>query len=285
MCGIAGAVALGHAPVPRLDQVLAAMSTLIAHRGPDGSDVWKDTRNRVGFVHRRLAIIDPSPAGRQPMVGPNGAVITYNGQVYNYVELMRELEPGWRFRSRSDTEAVLAAYAKWGGDCLPHLRGMFGFAIWDGKRLFAARDRFGIKPFYYAVVDDALYFASEVKALLPILPDIETDPDALAEYLTFQYTIGDRNLFRHVHILLPGHALVVENGSVRTFRYAAADREIDREHDPAWFVDRLNEILDNSIALHLRSDVPVGSYLSGGFDSSLVATLAARGSGFSKATF
>jgi asparagine synthase (glutamine-hydrolysing) len=285
MCGVAGAVALGHQPVPRLDQLLAAMSTLIAHRGPDGSGFWKDGRNRVGFVHRRLAIIDPSPAGHQPMVGANGSVITYNGQVYNYTELMDELKSGWPFRSRSDTEAVLAAYAKWGFGCLDHLRGMFGFAIWDGKRLFAARDRFGIKPFYYAIINGVLYFASEVKALLPVLPDIATDPDALAEYLTFQYTIGDRNLFKHVHALLPGHALVVENGSVRTFRHWNPDGDIDRDHTPAWFADRMNAILDDSIAMHLRSDVPVGAYVSGGFDSSLVAVLASRQSASSRIAF
>jgi asparagine synthase (glutamine-hydrolysing) len=277
MCGVAGAVALGHQPVPRLDRVLATMSTLIAHRGPDGFGFWKDERRRVGFVHRRLAIIDPSPAAHQPMVGANGSVITYNGQVYNYPELMDELKSHWRFRSRSDTEAVLAAYSKWGLNCVDHLRGMFGFAIWDGKRLFAARDRFGIKPFYYAVVDGVFYFASEVKALLPILPDIATNTDALAEYLTFQYTIGDRNLFRHVHILLPGHSLIIENGSVRTFRYWIPDSEVDHNPDPAWFIDRMNEILDESIALHLRSDVSIGAYASGGFDSSLIAMLASRG--------
>lgn len=285
MCGVAGAVALGNKPVPRLDQALAAMSALVAHRGPDGSGFWKDDRHRVGFVHRRLAIIDPSPAGHQPMVGANGSVITYNGQVYNYTELMDELKSGWSFRSRSDTEVVLAAYAKWGADCLDHLRGMFGFAIWDGKRLFAARDRIGIKPFYYAVVDGVVYFASEIKALLPVLPDIATDSDALAEYLTFQYTIGDRNLFKHVHVLLPGHALVVENGSVRTFRYWSADGQIDHDHDPEWFIGRMNEILDDSIALHLRADVPVGAYVSGGFDSSLVAVLASRGPAASNIAF
>jgi asparagine synthase (glutamine-hydrolysing) len=274
MCGVAGAVALRHRPVPRLDQVLSAMSTLISHRGPDGFGLWKDGRARIGFVHRRLAIIDPTPAGHQPMVGANGAVITYNGEVYNYIELMDELRTGWPFRSHSDAEAVLAAYAKWGMDCLDHLRGMFGFAIWDGKRLFAARDRFGIKPFYYAIVDGVFYFASEIKALLPILPDIVTDCDALAEYLTFQYTIGDRNLFKHIHVLLPGHGLVVENGSVRTFRYWSGDAEIDRDHTPEWFVRRMKEILDDSIAMHLRSDVPIGAYASGGFDSSLIAILA-----------
>src|SRR5580698_10322496 len=258
MCGVAGAIALANEPVPRLDQVLATMSTLIEHRGPDGFGFWEDEGGRVGFAHRRLAIIDPSPAARQPMVGANGSVITYNGQVYNYAELREDLKSNWAFRSHSDTEAVLAAYAKWGTDCLDHLRGMFGFAIWDGKRLFAARDRFGIKPFYYTVIHGVLYFASEVKALLPILPEIATDSDALAEYLTFQFTIGDRNLFKHVHTLLPGHALVVENGTVRTRCYWSAERKVDTEHDADWFVAQMNEILDGSIALHRRSDVPIG---------------------------
>jgi asparagine synthase (glutamine-hydrolysing) len=285
MCGIAGAVALADAPVPRLDQVLSTMSTLIAHRGPDGFGFWQDPRGRVGFVHRRLAIIDLSPGANQPMVGANGSVITYNGQVYNYPELTEELKPHWRFRSRSDTEAVLAAYARWGTDCLDRLRGMFAFAIWDGKRLFAARDRLGIKPLYYATVDGVFYFASEIKALLPMLPEIATDSDALAEYLTFQFTIGDRNLFKHVHVLLPGHALVVENGSVRTYRYWHADDERDNDHDAAWFIGRLNDVLDESISLHQRSDVPIGAYASGGFDSSLVAVLAMRGAASSGEIF
>lgn len=285
MCGIAGAVALLNAPVPRLDQVLAAMSKLIAHRGPDGFGFWKDSRSRVGFVHRRLAIIDLSPAADQPMVGANGSVITYNGQVYNYAELTEELRPHWRFRSHSDTEAVLAACAKWGTDCLDRLRGMFAFAIWDGKRLFAARDPFGIKPLYYATVDGVFYFASEVKALLPILPEIATDAEALAEYLTFQFTLGDRNLFKHVHVLLPGHALIVENGSVRTYRYRRADDEPDNQHDKAWFIRRLNDALDESISLHRRSDVPIGAYASGGFDSSLVALLSMRGAASSGQVF
>jgi asparagine synthase (glutamine-hydrolysing) len=212
MCGIAGAVALGSGPVADLGRALAVMSTMIAHRGPDGHGHWRSKDDRVGLAHRRLAIIDLSTTGFQPMEAPNGTVITYNGEIYNYRELRDELSGGWRFRSTSDTEAILAAYEKWGTDCLDHLRGMFAFALWDGKRLFAARDRFGIKPFYYAVVDGVFYFASEIKALLPILPEIATDPDALAEYLTFQYTIGDSSLFKHVHLLLPGHALTIENG-------------------------------------------------------------------------
>lgn len=276
MCGIAGAISLTRSPVRDLDRALGAMSELIAHRGPDGQGFWLTPKATCGLAHRRLAIIDLSPAGHQPMTAPNGSVITYNGEIYNYLELMDELGGSWRFRSRSDTETILAAYARWGTDCLTHLRGMFAFALWDGERLFAARDRFGIKPFYYAVVDGVFYFASEIKALLPVLPEIATDPDALAEYLTFQYTIGDRSLFKHVHVLLPGHALVVENGQLRVFRYWDVRYDIDFDHKEGWFVRRLRDSLEESIALHLRSDVPVGAYLSGGIDSSLIGILAAR---------
>lgn len=276
MCGIAGSISLGRIPVPKLDRVLSAMSTLIEHRGPDGHGFWTSDDASCGFAHRRLAIIDLSPSGHQPMVGPNKSVITYNGEIYNYRELMTELKDGWTFRSHSDTETILAAYEKWGTDCLAHLRGMFAFALYDGNRLFAARDRFGIKPFYYAVVDDVFYFASEIKALLPILPEIATDPDALAEYMTFQYTIGEKTLFKHVHSLLPGHAILVEDGTVQVRRYWDVRYQIDYEHTASWFTNRLREIVHDSVNVHLRSDVPVGAYVSGGIDSSLIAILASR---------
>ncbi|MBX9926327.1 MAG: asparagine synthase (glutamine-hydrolyzing) [Hyphomicrobiaceae bacterium] len=276
MCGIAGFVSLASDAPPAAAAKLEAMSRLIAHRGPDGSGIWFDNRRTCGLAHRRLAIIDLSPSGHQPMVGPNGACITYNGEIYNYRELNEQLRDGWSFRSTSDTETILAAYAKWGTDCLGHLRGMFAFAIHDGETLFAARDRFGIKPFYYAVVDGVLYFASEIKALLPVLPEITTDPDALAEYMTFQYTIGDRSLFKHVHQLLPGHALTVRNGTLSIFRYWDVSYEIDWDHRERWFGQRMRELLDDSVRMHLRSDVPVGAYISGGIDSSLIGILAAR---------
>lgn len=276
MCGIAGAVSLGRQPVARLGQTLAAMSSLIAHRGPDGHGVWMAGNEVCGLAHRRLAIIDLSPAGHQPMTAPNGTVITYNGEIYNHVELRKELASSWTFLSASDTEVILAAYAKWGTDCLSRLRGMFAFAIWDGERLFAARDRFGIKPFYYAVVDGALAFASEMKALLPVLPEIATDAEALAEYLTFQYTIGERTLFRHVSTLLPGECLLVENGTVKTRRYWDVRFDIDWNHTPRWFGEEMRHRLGDSIRIHLRSDVRVGAYVSGGIDSSLIGIMSAR---------
>jgi asparagine synthase (glutamine-hydrolysing) len=254
------------------------MMDLIAHRGPDGGGLWTSPESTVGLGHRRLSIIDLSDAAAQPMAGAAGAIIVHNGEVYNYLELRDALSQTWRFRSQSDTECILAAYERYGDDCLGQLRGMFAFALWDQakRRLFCARDRFGIKPFYYAEVGDILYFASEIKALLPFLPEIQTDPRAFAEYLTFQYTIGERTLFKGVKQLLPGHALIVENGRVQTRRYWDVRYEVDFDHSPVYFTHRLAELLDNSVRLHLRSDVPVGSYLSGGLDSSLIAILAGR---------
>lgn len=276
MCGIAGAVSLARQPIARLDSALATMNHLIAHRGPDGHGFWRARNDVCGLAHRRLAIIDLSPSGHQPMVGGDGSVISFNGEIYNYLELNTELKGGWEFRSSSDTETVLAAYAKWGIDCLQRLRGMFAFALWDGDRFFAARDRFGIKPFYYTVLDGTLFFASEMKALLPLLPEIATDPDALAEYMTFQYTIGEKTLFKQIHTLLPGHALTVEKGDVRVFRYWDVRYEIDWNHTPRWFSEEMRARLTDSVRVHLRADVPVGAYISGGIDSSLIGILAGR---------
>jgi asparagine synthase (glutamine-hydrolysing) len=275
MCGIAGIVSLKGAPVPRLEASLAVLSRMVAHRGPDGDGTWIAGSRCAGLAHRRLAIIDLSDAAQQPMAGPGHTAITYNGEIYNYLELQAELSAGWRFHSNSDTECILAAYDLHGSRCLDRLRGMFGFAIWDDrrKRLFCARDRFGIKPFYYTVVGDQFVFASEAKALLPFLAEIETDPEALAEYLTFQYTIGDATLFRGIKQLLPGHSLTVENGEIHVSRYWDVRYEIDHDHSPRYFERRLVELLDNSVAVHLRSDVPVGAYVSGGVDSSLIAIL------------
>lgn len=278
MCGIGGFISLQGDPVGYGDAALDAMGKLIAHRGPDGFGRWLDDTGRVGLVHRRLAIIDLTPAGAQPMHGPNGTVISYNGEIYNFIELRRELAGGWTFTSSSDTEVILAAYDRWGEACVEHLRGMFAFAIWDQRnnKLFAARDRFGIKPFHYTVQKEALYFASEAKALLPFLNEIDTDSDALSEYLTFQYTIGEKTLFKSISSLLPGHVLRVENGSLAVRRYWDVQYDVDFDHSAGYFERRFTELMSDSMQVHLRSDVPVGSYVSGGLDSSLVALLAAQ---------
>jgi asparagine synthase (glutamine-hydrolysing) len=278
MCGIAGVISITGMPVCGLDGSLEVLSRMVAHRGPDGDGTWIAESRRAGLAHRRLAVIDLSAAAQQPMVGPGPAVITYNGEIYNYLELRAELAGGWGFCSSSDTECILAAYDRYDTGCVDRLRGMFAFAIWDDRRrrLFCARDRFGIKPFYYALVGNLFVFASEAKALLPFLPEIESDPAALAEYLTFQYTIGEATLFRGIKQLLPGHALTVENGTVRIWRYWDVHYVIDGDHNARYFERRLGELLDDSVRMHLRSDVPVGAYVSGGIDSSLIAILAGK---------
>lgn len=278
MCGIAGFISLPGTPLRDAKPSLEAMGRLIAHRGPDGFGLWTDDTQRVGLVHRRLSVIDLSSAGQQPMRAPNGTVISYNGEIYNFIELRDQLSNHWTFQSRSDTEVILAAYDRWGEDCVEHLRGMFAIAIWDErkKKLFAARDRFGIKPFHYTVQNGVLYFASEAKALLPFLKEIDTDTDALSEYLTFQYTIGEKTLFRDIFALLPGHVLRVENGSFSKRRYWDVQYEVDFDHSPGYFERRFTELLSDSMRVHLRSDVPVGGYVSGGLDSSLIALLAAK---------
>jgi asparagine synthase (glutamine-hydrolysing) len=275
MCGIAGIASLDGSPVPDLAAGLEVLGRMVDHRGPDGRGSWSSRSRNVGLAHRRLAIIDLSQSGRQPMLAPGPTAITYNGEIYNYLELRQELAAHWRFRSTSDTECILAAYRRHGARCLDRLRGMFAFALWDerAQKLFCARDRFGIKPFYYAEIGNLFVFASEAKALLPFLPEIDSDPEALAEYLTFQYTIGEATLFRGVKQLLPGHALMVENGAVRVWRYWDVHYDIDFQHSPRYFEQQLSELIEGSVALHLRSDVPVGAYVSGGLDSSLIAIL------------
>lgn len=278
MCGIAGQLSLSGSPIANLSSGLNAMSRLISHRGPDGFGKWEHVDKRVGLVHRRLAIIDLSNASAQPMLADSGNLITYNGEVYNYLELGSILKNKWAFRTNSDTECILAAYECYGDTFLEHLRGMFSLAIWDQQRqrLVCARDRFGIKPFYYAVVDGIFYFASEAKALLPFLPEITTNDDAMAEYLTFQYTAGEKTLFNSICQLLPGHMLTIEDGRLHISRYWDVNYEIDFDHSPKYFYNRLRELLEDSVSVHGRSDVPIGSYVSGGIDSSLIYRLAQK---------
>ena len=277
MCGIAGFISLNERTLGNGQKVLKCMGELLSHRGPDGEGTWMDDIGKVGLAHRRLSIIDLSSGGAQPMKGRDGTIISLNGEIYNYLELQESLSGNWNFSSESDTETVLAAYHKYGEDCVDHLRGMFSFAVWDDQkqRLFCARDRFGIKPFYYVVVDGVFYFASEAKALLPVLPDIETDPEAMAEYLTFNFVIGENTLFKGIKQLLPGHGLVIDGGELRIWRYWDVNYQVDWDHGEEWFQDQLRLLLNDSINVHLRSDVPVGAYLSGGIDSSLMAILAA----------
>ena len=278
MCGIAGRVNF-KSGAPVAPAVLTAMCNLIRHRGPDGEGVW--AADSVGFGHRRLAVIDLSDAGRQPMHTADGELtIVFNGEIYNFEEVRQALEArGCRFVSRSDTEVILQAYREFGVECLSRLRGMFAFAIWDAprKRLFAARDRIGKKPFYYREDADGLAFASEPKAFLAESSFIPVaDRTALFHYLSFQYVPAPMSAFQGVQRLLPGHYLVLEGGRVRTERYwtlSSLPKSPASENEAA---DELLQHLRDATRLRMVSDVPLGAFLSGGVDSSLVVALMAE---------
>ncbi len=276
MCGLGGAVSLGGHPIPHLERTLATMNALLEHRGPDGQGTWAHQHGIAGFAHRRLAIIDLE-TGEQPMSDEGGNQLVHNGEIYNYLELRKVLGEG-SFRTTSDTEVILHAYRRWGAEALERLRGMFAFALWDDERdeLFVARDRFGIKPLYYTVVGGVLYFASEAKALLPFVPEIETDLDGFKDYLSFQFCLGGKTLFRGISELQPGHLLRVRAGNVETHRYWEVYYRPDFEHTERFFGEEIRSRLEESVSLHLLADVPLGAYVSGGLDSSIVASLAAE---------
>jgi len=257
------------------------MCDLLAHRGPDGDGVWTD--GKVGLGHRRLAIIDLTPAGRQPMTTTGGAVrITFNGELYNFLELRGQLKGlGHRFRTGTDTEVMLAAYRQWGAECLKRFRGMFAFAIWDAdaQTLFMARDRVGKKPLHYLIDGDGLAFASEPKAFLA---DRGFEPranlEALSAYLSYQYVPSSLSAFEGVHKLPPAHYLLVQDGRLTMRRYwklsYARKRRLTEEDACAELVERLRE----AVRVRLISDVPLGAFLSGGVDSSaIVAAMAGLG--------
>ena len=276
MCGIAGILNLKEEKIVDLGYYLEVMNKLQEHRGPDAEGIRIHEKEFIGFAHRRLSIIDLE-TGSQPMTDSQELWITYNGEIYNYLELRKELGES-NFHTTSDTEVILKAYKKWGTDCVNHLRGMFAFAIWDGEKelLFCARDRFGIKPFYYTVNNGIFYFASEVKALLPFLYDININPDGLKDYLTFQFCLSGKTFFKDVYELLPAHRLIVKNGTVKVDRYWEVYYDLDFYHTEKYFEEKIRALLMESIDVHLRSDVPVGSYLSGGLDSSTVASIATK---------
>jgi len=281
MCGIAGTLNLAGAPAQLA--ILQRMTDAIAHRGPDGEGHHTD--GPLGFGHRRLAIIDLSPAGRQPMATEDGRfLLTYNGEVYNFRELRTELEAiGYHFRSRSDSEVVLKAFAAWGSDALLRFNGMFALALWDREErtLLLARDRFGVKPLYYAMVGNTLMFGSEVKALL-VHPEMTArlDLEGLVEYLTFQNFFTDRTLFAGVRLLPAGSVLKVTVGNLRVpaaerywdFRFREPDYAVDEQE----CVEELDRLFCQAVNRQLVSDVDIGAYLSGGMDSGSITALAAK---------
>jgi len=274
MCGLVGILRFDQARVE--PALLERMARTLAHRGPDGEGTFTD--GPIGFGHKRLAIIDPA-GGQQPMTF-DGLTVVFNGAIYNYLELREELvHLGQPFRTSSDTEVLLRAYAAWGEGCVERLNGMFAFVLYDSRRrrVLAARDHFGIKPLYYHRTADRLLYASEIKALLAH-PDLRraVDPRGLEDYLTFQLVVGERTLFDGVRKLEPGHCQLIDltSGRVETRRYWEPTFVVDYHHTEEYFTFELDRLLRDSIRLQLRSDVPVGAYLSGGVDSGVVSHLA-----------
>jgi len=271
MCGIAGIVGNSRG------DVIQAMTASLAHRGPDGGGFYFD--QGVGLGHRRLSIIDLD-TGQQPMTTAGGRyTIVFNGEIYNFRELRKLLESlGVRFRTRSDTEVLLEAYATWGRDALAKLRGMFAFAIWDKRerKLFAARDRLGVKPFYYAQAGEELTFASEMKALLAH-PGTKRELDyaALDDFFTYLYVPAPHTIFRGTSELPPAHWLEWQEGRLRTGRYWDVEFRPEKR-DLKEYVSELQQRISEAVGLRLVSDVPLGVFLSGGLDSSTVAALMAR---------
>ena len=289
MCGIAGAVALQNGA--RLDRErLCRMAGLMAHRGPDGEGFWAEPRGRAAFAHRRLSIIDIA-GGRQPMCSDDGRIaLVFNGEIYNYRELRRGLsDQGVPFRTASDTEVLLRMYERYGSEAVHHLRGMFAFAVWDGTRdeLLLARDRVGKKPLYYALNDESCYFASTLGALH------DTDPEArhvslaaVDAFLTLGYVPAPQSIWDGINKLPAGTMLRVSSSGSRSLRYWALEQVVKPFTGRfAEAVDQLEDLLTTSVRLRLRSDVPLGLFLSGGIDSSLVTAIAARHCGGDVLTF
>jgi len=287
VCGISGILNFDASRSVERD-ILERMNAVLAHRGPDDAGIHCD--GQIGLAHRRLSIIDLSPAGHQPMSNEDGTIwIVFNGEIYNFQSLRPELlSRGHRFRSGSDTEVILHLYEEHGTDCLRFLRGMFAFAIWDGPRrqLFLARDRLGKKPLCYQQDAHALRFASEAKAILQD-PEVQAAPDpaSVSQYLTYGYVPSPASAFHGFRRLPPGHFLTCRDGRVEVTRYwrLRRDRKTQR-HEEEWCREIVGR-LEEAVRLRMISDVPLGAFLSGGIDSSAVVALMSRASSGPVKTF
>lgn len=279
MCGIAGIV--GDSDSSAVERMVAVMR----HRGPDDRGFYRDPTGRCALGHARLAIIDTSAAGRQPMEHAGRYWITYNGEIYNFREIRAELErAGHSFGTGSDTEVLLAAYVAWGPGCLDRLSGMFAFGVWDAQagELFLARDRLGIKPLYMAKTVRGLVFASEIRSVLASgLVERTADSVAISDFLTLGVVPQPRTIVAGVEMLLPGHYAVFRDGRLHTTEFWSY-RDVSRRPRGAIAADgpeparRLRELLEAATARHLVADVPIGAFLSGGIDSRIVVGLMSR---------
>jgi asparagine synthase (glutamine-hydrolysing) len=281
MCGICGVVALDGELRPDLRSSIGAMAATLHHRGPDGQGVFSDAFAALG--HRRLAIIDRT-GGHQPMFNEDGSCsVVFNGEIYNHRALRsRLLGLGHTFKTSSDTETILHAYEQYGADCVPMFEGMFAFAVYDSRRreLLIARDRLGKKPLFYAELDGALHFASEIKALRASPAwDPSLDLSELEGYLSLGYVIAPGTVYRSVRKLLPGHWLRVRNGRIETRKYWDIERFDDHPGSGPALENEIEDLLRTAVSDRLESEVPLGAFLSGGIDSGLVVSFMAESLG------
>ncbi|MDQ3524030.1 MAG: asparagine synthase (glutamine-hydrolyzing) [Chloroflexota bacterium] len=278
MCGIAGFFGMRERESAR--QMLSAMQAAMAHRGPDGQGIWIDAASRAGLAHVRLAVMDPTPAGAQPMTSHDGRyMVSFNGEIYNFREVRRELEDmGVGFQSGTDTEVLIEAFSRWGVDALPRLRGMFAFGIWDAQlgRGWLARDGFGIKPLYYAHIGDGLVFGSELRVMEAAGVPRMLDPSRVAGFFATGSVPEPGTLFQAVEVLPPGHVLAWDRDGSRTAPFWEVQFPVPLAMRSADAVVRARGALEDSVRAHFVSDVPVGLFLSGGIDSTALLALACR---------
>lgn len=255
---------------------IVRMRDVMAYRGPDDSGLY--VKDNVGLGHRRLSIIDLK-TGHQPMFNEDGSiVIVFNGEIYNYIELRQKYLKNHNFKTQSDTEVIIHLYEEFGIDCLKFLNGMFAFALYDSKKekLFVARDHFGIKPLYYFRDSNSIIFASEIKAILKAGVRPVVNENMVMEYLTFQYYIGEETLFKDIYRLEPGHYIEINKKEFKKCCYWDINCEEDKNLTEDMCIEEIQNLLTDSVRLQLRSDVPLGSHLSGGVDTGIIAGLASR---------
>ncbi len=286
MCGICG-ICLREPGASVPGELLKQMTTVLTHRGPDGTGYL--VKGNIGLGHTRLSIIDLD-AGDQPIYNEDSSIgVVFNGEIYNYVELMADLiARGHRFRTHSDTEVIVHLYEEYGERCVDHLRGMFAFAVWNGHdgSVFLARDRLGIKPLFYLQADERFVFASELKSLLCDRSIArEVDIEVLSEYLALGYVPGDRCIVRGTSKLAPGHTLTWLHGRIDVRKYWDVNCRVDTLRGADGYVEEFDSVLQEAVRLHLRADVCVGMFLSGGVDSATITALASRQLGTPVKTF
>ena len=285
MCGICAVMNRDGAPVDR--QLLGDMTTRLSHRGPDGSGSYLN--GEIGLGHRRLSIIDVE-GGKQPITNEDGSIhLVFNGEIYNYIELTEELKSkGHTFITRSDTEVIVHGYEEWGVDCVQRFNGIFAFALWDSQRkqLFTARDHLGVKPLYYTEIGHRILFASEIKSLLadPQCPR-QVDLSSLSKLFTLRYVPSPDTMFAGIHKLPPGHRMTVNAKGIKIERYWTRTPQIDWNINERSAVEQYQALVEDAVRLQMRSDVPVGLFLSSGIDSGMLLAIMSKYSGQPIKTF